>query len=105
MSQGTQKSFAGGFVSSLWGFSFSVVRHITSDMLLFCFSNAAFRVTSAEIKGLKPMCFFLKEHLLQFIALTAIAHFQKETKPDQEQTWQIHCLSVPSFIACESEQC
>lgn len=105
VSRGPQKSFAGGFVSSLWGFSFSVVRYITSDVLLFCFSNTAFRVTSVKIKGLKPLWFFLKQHLLQFIALTAIAHFQKETKPDQEQTWQSHCLSVPSFNFCESEPC
>jgi len=102
MPQGMQKSFARGFVSSLWGFSSSVARLITSDVLLFCFFNAAFRVTSADIKGLKPLWIFLKQHLQQQWAIhrsESNCTLQKRTQIRPGKTWQSSCFAL-SLLYC-----
>lgn len=104
--QGTQKSFAEGFVSSFWGFSFSLARLIASHVLLFSFFSVAFRVTSAEIKRLKSFSWSnIFSHDEQFIALKWIAHSQKYSITDKTGPGKALDFLCSSYTACESGQC
>lgn len=103
--QGTQKSFAEGFVSSFWGFSFSLTRLIASCASVF-FLQCGFQGDLCWDKKTKMI--FLKQHLQPWwtihcsemnCTLPEIIH----NRPDW--TWQSSYFLCSSYTACESGQC